>query len=155
MLMPDAIDPKDREILFIRETNEQNAIWEGQKLSKERAREISGIERIEWTHRFEDILHRIVPQADHLYLSTNEHLRATVVVETRNARFIKECQARYPLHHYERLAPLTYRLRMIKDSEEIRLVAEGLRHHGGRLPQVVGICEAGCGRMGDRGGVAT
>lgn len=122
VLMPDALDPKDREILFVRETSEHITIWEGKKLSKEQAREISGIERIEWSSSFESFLHRMVPQAQHVYLTTNEHLRANIVVETRNARFIKECQSRYPLHHYERLAPLMHRLRMIKGAEEIGLI---------------------------------
>jgi Xaa-Pro aminopeptidase len=122
VLLPDAADPKDREILFVRETSELIAIWEGEKLTKEAARAVSGIERVEWSGTFDGVLHRLVPQADHIYLATNEHLRATSVVETRNARFIKDCQARYPLHRYERLAPLMHRLRIIKDAEEVRII---------------------------------
>lgn len=136
VLMPDAPDPQDREVLFVKETSDTIAIWEGQKLSKERARAVSGIQRVEWSHTFESFLHRCVPQAEHLYLSTNEHLRASVVVDTRNARFIKECQERYPLHRYERLAPLMHRLRILKDVEEIRL-----------LQQACDITEAGFRRL--------
>ena len=122
VLMPDAPDPRDREILFVRETNELIAIWEGTKLSKEQARAATGIERVEWSADFDHFLHRLIPQADHIYLATNEHLRASIIVETRNARFIKRCQERYPLHRYERLAPLMHRLRMIKSDEEVRLI---------------------------------
>ena len=136
VLMPDAVDPKEREILFVKETSELIAIWEGQKLTKEKATEVSGIERIEWAHSFESFLHRWVPQMDHIYLSTNEHLRASVAVETRNARFIKDCQERYPLHRYERLSPLMHRLRILKDAEEIRL-----------LQQACDITEAGFRRL--------
>ena len=136
VLMPDAADPKEREILFVKETSELIAIWEGQKLTKEKATEVSGIERIEWAHTFDSFLHRWIPQMDHIYLSTNEHLRASVAVETRNARFIKQCQERYPLHRYERLAPLMHRLRIIKDAEEIRL-----------LQQACDITEAGFRRL--------
>jgi Xaa-Pro aminopeptidase len=145
MLMPDAADPKDREILFVRETNEHIAVWEGQKLTKERAREISGIERIEWSHAFESHLHRMVPQAEHIYLATNEHLRASIVVETRNARFIKDCQARYPLHRYERLAPLTHRLRMLKDDEEIRLIRKACEITGAGFRRLLGFVKPGVG----------
>ena len=106
LLYPDAADPKDREILFVRETNDHIAVWEGAKLTKEQATGVSGIPRVEWTSSFDSFLHRFIPQADHIYLTTNEHLRAATVVETRNARFIKCCQERYPLHRYERLAPL-------------------------------------------------
>ena len=122
VLMPDAVDPKEREILFVKETSELIAIWEGEKLTKEQARAATGIDRIEWAHSFEGFLHRMVPQVEHIYLTTNEHLRASVVVETRNARFIKDCQARYPLHRYERLAPLLHRLRITKDKEEIKFL---------------------------------
>ena len=119
LLFPDAHDPKDREVLFVRETSELIAIWEGEKLDQAQARAHTGIERVEWTRSFEGFLHRLAPQADHIYLSTNEHLRASVVVETRNARFIRECQLRYPLHRYERLSPLMHQLRCRKEPEEI------------------------------------
>ena len=122
VMMPDAVDPKDREILFVKETSELIAIWEGEKLSKDGAHATSGIERVEWSATFDSMLHRLVPQADHIYLFTNEHLRANVVVETANARFIIECQRRYPLHRYERLGQLMNRLRMIKDPVEVALM---------------------------------
>ena len=124
LLVPDAYDAKDREILFVKETSELIAIWEGAKLTKEAATGVSGIGRVEWLGNFESHLHRLIPQIENIYLSTNEHLRAQVVVETRNARFIKECQARYPLHRYERLSPLMHRLRMVKDAEEIRVMQQ-------------------------------
>jgi len=136
VLMPDAVDPNEREILFLKETNERIAIWEGEKLSKEQARAATGIERIEWSQGFEGFLHRMVPQVEHIYLATNEHLRASVVVETRNARFIKDCQARYPLHRYERIAPLLHRLRVTKDAEEIK-----------QLQRACDITEAGFRRL--------
>ena len=37
VLMPDAVDPKEREILFVKETSELIAVWEGEKLTKEQA----------------------------------------------------------------------------------------------------------------------
>jgi len=145
VLMPDAGDPKEREILFVKETSELIAIWEGQKLTKEKAAEVSGIERIEWSHSFESFLHRWVPQMDHVYLSTNEHLRASMVVETRNARFIKQCQERYPLHRYERLAPLMHRLRIIKDAEEIRLLQHACDITEAGFRRLLGFIKPGVG----------
>lgn len=145
VLMPDAVDPKEREILFVRETNEHVAIWEGEKLTKERARAVSGIERIEWSNAFYGFLHRMVPQVDRVYLATNEHLRASVEVETRNARFIKECQARYPLHRYERLAPLMHRLRITKDAEEIRMIQKACDITGAGFRRLLGFIKPGVG----------
>jgi Xaa-Pro aminopeptidase len=145
VLMPDAIDPTEREILFVKETSELIAIWEGQKLTKEKARELTGIERIEWSHSFEGFLHRWLPQMDHIYLATNEHLRASMAVETRNARFIKECQARYPLHRYERLAPLMHRLRILKDPEEIRLLQKACDITEAGFRRLLGFIKPGVG----------
>ena len=145
ILMPDAVDPKEREILFVRETNEHIAIWEGAKLDAGQAREASGIARVEWSHAFEGFLHRMIPQADHIYLTTNEHLRASTVVQTRNDRFIRDCQARYPLHRYERLAPLMHRLRMIKDPVEIGLISKACDITGEGFRRLLGFIRPGVG----------
>lgn len=145
VIMPGAYDEKDREILFVRETDELIAVWEGEKLSKEKAREISGIQRVEWTKSFHAFFHRLTPQVEHIYLTTNEHLRASAVVETRNDRFIRECQARYPLHRYERLAPLMHRLRMIKGAEEIRMLQKACDITEAGFRRTLGFIKPGVG----------
>jgi Xaa-Pro aminopeptidase len=145
ILMPHAVDPKEREILFLKETSEHIAIWEGEKLTKAQAREATGVQRIEWSHTFESFLHRLVPQAEHVYLATNEHLRASVVVETRNARFIKECQSRYPLHRYERLAPLLHRLRILKSPEEILIIQQACNITEAGFRRTLGYIQPGVG----------
>jgi Xaa-Pro aminopeptidase len=120
-------------------------VWEGEKLTKEQARAVSGIERIEWSASFESFLHRLLPQADHVYLATNEHLRASTVVETRNDRFIKDCQARYPLHRYERLAPLMHRLRMLKEPDEIRMLQKACDITEAGFRRLLGFIKPGVG----------
>jgi len=44
-----------REILFVRETDEKIRVWEGEMLSKDESREISGIENVEWSSEFWEI----------------------------------------------------------------------------------------------------
>src|ERR1043166_5981542 len=122
LLYPDAHDEKMREILFLREGNELMETWEGHKLSKEEARKISGITRVEWLTEFWPLFHRLICECDHVYLNSNEHKRANIVVESRDARFVRDCQARYPLHHYHRLAQLLHRLRVVKSSAELALI---------------------------------
>jgi len=119
VLFPGAPDPRDREILFVKETSELIAVWEGEKLTKEGATSVSGIKRVEWEKTFESHLHRLMPQAQSVHLPTNEHLRAATLVPTRNDRFIRHLKEQYPLHQFVRLAPLMHRLRMIKDPVEI------------------------------------
>ena len=119
LLFPDAPNPQDREILFVRETNKTIAIWEGAKLTKAQATERTGIRNIQWTSAFEATLLRLAPLAENIYLTKNEHPRNGSKVETANDRFIRECQLQFPLHTYQRLAPLIYQLRSIKSDEEI------------------------------------
>jgi len=145
VLMPDAKDPKEREILFVKETSEHIAIWDGEKLDKEQARAATGVERIEWSHGFEAWMHRLIPQADHIYLTTNEHLRAATVVETANDRFIKKCQARYPLHRYERLAPVMHQLRMVKDPVELQIMQRACDITEAGFRRLLGFVKPGVG----------
>ncbi len=127
MLFPDAPDPKQRELLFVRETSELIAIWEGQKLTQEQARTRSGIPRVHWTSDFETQLRQLMCQASSVYLSGNEHPRARVEVESRELRFARRLRHEYPLHRLERLAPLLYELRAIKSDAELQLMKEAVR----------------------------
>ena len=122
VVCPDAFEKKHREILFIKETNEQIAVWEGQKHSKATAQDISGIQTVYWTSELEGILRPLILQSKNIYLNTNEHLRAAVTVETRDMRFLKWCRQVFPLHQYERLAPIMHDLRAVKSPPEIQLI---------------------------------
>jgi Xaa-Pro aminopeptidase len=124
LLFPDADDPRQREILFLRETSELIATWEGHKLTKDEARQVTGIENVQWVAEFPKVFHRLMCEAEHVYLDTNEHKRAEIVVETREARFVKWVQARYPLHDYRRLARLMHRLRVVKQPAEVELLRQ-------------------------------
>ena len=119
LVAPDCPNPNMREVLFLRETNEQIAIWEGHKYTKEEAEAASGIKNIQWLSNFDQIFNTVMALCDNIYLNTNEHLRAGVVVETQDARFIKECKEKFPLHNYHRSAPIMHMLRGVKEKEEI------------------------------------
>jgi len=124
VIFPDAKNENHREVLFIKETNDLIATWEGHKLTKQEAQDISGIKTIIWTNNFEATLTGLVFEAQNIYLNTNEHLRSGNLVETRDARFIKTCKDNFPLHHFERLAPIMQQLRAIKSSYEIELMQQ-------------------------------
>lgn len=120
LLAPDCPNPAWREVLFLRETNAHIAVWEGHKYTKEEAHAASGIESIQWLSNFDSIFNSVVNLSERIYFNTNEHLRAGVAVETRDARFIKSCKEKYPLHALERAAPLMHALRGVKEPEEIQ-----------------------------------
>lgn len=122
VLSPEHPEEKLREVLFLRETNETIAVWEGEKLTKEQAREVTGIKTIYWTHQYETVFRNIVFEADQVYLNTNEHTRNDSLVQTRETRFINEFREKYPIHTLARLAPLMHQLRAIKQPREIELL---------------------------------
>jgi Xaa-Pro aminopeptidase len=119
VICPDFPDPSLREILFIKPTSEHIAVWEGHKLTKAEATAVSGIRNVMWTTDFERIFHTVMALSKHVFLNTNDHLRADVTVETRDARFIKSCKERHPLHEYHRISPMMHAFRSVKEPEEI------------------------------------
>ena len=126
VLFPSCSNPKHREILFLREPNENLKIWEGYKHSKEDARKISGIRTVYWIQDFDHIFQLLAAEADIFYLNRNEHNRADNQVETRDQRLNQEIQKKYPLHRIERLAPFLHDLRFCKSAEEIKLIKQAI-----------------------------
>lgn len=122
VIFPDSFHEKHKEILFLKETNEHIAVWEGAKLNKDQAFETSGIKTVYWLDQFESVLKTLMSEAQYVYLNSNEHLRANIEVETRDARFGKWIREKYPIHNYERSAPIMHKIRAIKDEVEIELI---------------------------------
>ena len=122
ILFPDAIDSKHKEVLFVRETNEHIAVWEGEKLTKERATQVSGIQTIYWLSDFEKVFFDLMTEAHTIYLNKNEHYRQAVETQTREDRFILECQKKFPAHQVAKSNPILQEIRGVKEPEEIALM---------------------------------
>ncbi|MGB0166063.1 MAG: aminopeptidase P N-terminal domain-containing protein [Luteibaculum sp.] len=127
VLYPEAPDPNMREMLFVRETNEHIAVWEGAKLTKEQATKETGIKNVHWTKDLDSKLKTAAFAAAGIYLNANEHLRANTEVETRQDRLNKEIRALFPNHAFLRSAPLMHRLRAKKEAREIELMREACK----------------------------
>lgn len=121
ILFPDCPNPLYKEVLFLRQTNEHIAVWEGHKLTIHDAKKVSGIENIFWLEEFWNILPAIVNYAESIYLNTNENDRYAHQVPYRDIRFIEKLKTLYPLHRYERAAPILRDLRPVKSDTEIEL----------------------------------
>ncbi|WP_417882276.1 aminopeptidase P family protein [Xanthomarina gelatinilytica] len=124
VIFPDCPKEKHREILFLKETNDHIAVWEGEKLTKEAALLTSGIKTVYWLQDFEKIMHELMSQADTVYINTNEHYRANVETETREDRFNKWLKAKYPAHSVAKSNPILQRLRSVKDQIELDLLQQ-------------------------------
>jgi Xaa-Pro aminopeptidase len=124
LLYPDAKNEAHKEVLFVKETSELIAIWEGAKLTKEQATKTSGIKNVMWNHGFEGFLKTVIFQAENIYLNSNEHTRRYIETETAEMRFNKSILSKFPLHKIERSAPIMHNLRAIKSKEEIDLMQQ-------------------------------
>ena len=122
VIFPDCPKKENREILFLKETNEHIAVWEGEKLNKEKALETSGVSTVYWLQEMEKVMFELMTQAETVYINTNEHYRANVETETRDARFIKRLKEKYPAHNYKRCQPIIQRLRSVKEPQEIEMI---------------------------------
>ena len=122
LLSPQDKEIKNREILFVKETDKNIQIWEGPKLSKEDARSISGIEKILWLNEFETTLKEITSQNNSIYLNKNEHYRNNSETQTREDRFISKFKKEYPTHSVYRSNPILQHIRSIKDPLEINQI---------------------------------
>jgi len=126
VLAPRAHEPAQREMLFVRQPNEHLAQWEGDKLTRERATEISGISKVRWLSELPAAIHTLLCECESVYLNLNEHERAAYEVEERDLRLARQLIARYPLHRYERLGPIMRRLRAVKSPAEIELMRRAI-----------------------------
>lgn len=124
VIFPDVKDGKHKEILFVKETSELIAIWEGAKLNKEQTTTVSGVEHVYWFQDFEKVMKPFFFQADTIYLNANEHTRRYIETETAQDRFNKALKLKYPLHKYERSAPIMHKIRAIKSTQEIDLIQQ-------------------------------
>ncbi len=122
LIAPDFPDPNFREVLFVKETSEEIAIWEGHKFTKSEATDVSGVKNVRWVSEFEKVLSTILAESDNIYLDLNEHIRSANEVETRTERFFKWCKGQYPLYNYERSFPILMNLRMVKSQREVDMI---------------------------------
>ena len=122
LLFPDALDSSCREVLFVKETNDHIAIWEGAKLTKEQATKASGIKTVYWLSDFDKVFFDLMTEAETIYFNTNEHYRQAVELESRETRFIKSVKDKFPAHNWAKSFPIMQHIRGIKEPEEIDLL---------------------------------
>jgi len=112
---------KEKEILFLKETSELIAIWEGAKLTKKEALNTSGISAVYWLSEMEEKLEELISKCDGIYLNKNIHSRAASKVQTRDDRFRNMISEKYNKEILE-VAPIMHELRSIKSDTEISLL---------------------------------
>ena len=122
VLNPNANNPAHKEILFLKETNDHIAIWEGAKLNKDQAKSSTGIKSVYWLDEFETIFSKLMTNVDKVYFNNNDHYRKAVEMQTREDRFLIWLKSNYPKHKIEYSFPIMEKLRGVKEPEEIELI---------------------------------
>lgn len=122
VLNPNANNPAHKEILFLKETNDHIAIWEGAKLNKDQAKSSTGIQSVYWLDEFETIFSKLMTNVDKVYFNNNDHYRKAVEMQTREDRFLIWLKSNYPKHKIEYSFPIMEKLRGVKEPEEIELI---------------------------------
>lgn len=122
LLFPDAVEEKHKEVLFVRKTDAHIAVWEGPKLTKEKATEVSGVQTIYWLEEFDAVFFELMCQAETIYFNTNEHYRQAVDTQTREDRFIIATKEKFPAHSWAKSNPILQRLRSVKHPIELGLL---------------------------------
>ena len=143
LLFPDALNPAHREILFVRETNEHIAVWEGAKYTKEKATAISGIQTIMWLSDFDKVFFDLMTEAHTIYFNTNEHYRQAVETQTREDRFIIKCKAQFPAHQWQKSQPILQEIRGVKEAEEIAQMQAACNITGKGIRRLLGFIKPG------------
>lgn len=143
VLFPDAMSKSHREVLFVRETNAHIAVWEGEKLTKEKATEVSGIQTIYWLSDFDKVFFDLMTEADTIYFNTNEHYRQSVQTQTREDRFIAKCKQDFPAHQWAKSNPILQHLRGIKEVEEIALMQQACDITEKGFRRILGFTKSG------------
>ncbi len=143
VLSPDSFNADHKEILFLKETSDLIAIWEGAKLNKKQATATSGIRTVYWLSQMKKVLFPLIIEAENIYLNSNEHLRASIKLETRTDRFTKDCKERFPLHNYERASKIMHLIRAEKHPIEVDLIRQACDITRKGMDRVLGFVKPG------------
>ena len=122
ILFPDCKKLEFKEVLFIKKTSELIKIWEGEKLTKQQASEVSGIKTVFWIEDFDSVIQNIITGADYVYLSHNDHPRAKIIVESRNNRLGRDLKSKYPNKSFLESSPIINEIRSVKELAEVNTI---------------------------------
>ena len=132
-----------REIIFVVKTNDLMVTWYGHKYTLEQAGQISGVKTVKWLDDFESSLKDLISRVECVYLNQNENIRFSTEVTSRDLRFAQKLRTDYPLHTFERLAPLVNDLRTVKEPEELVMMQKACDITGLAFLRVLGFVKPG------------
>jgi len=122
VLFPDSPEKKQREMLFLKQTSEHIAIWEGHKYTKQEATDTSGIPNVFWLSPFENVLVKLMSETEVVYIPSELHTKQNTVIPTANIRFVHRLKEKFPLKPIVDASPILNDLRLRKSPIEVELM---------------------------------
>ncbi len=143
LIFPDAKNATHREILFLRKTNDHIKVWEGHKVDKEQGKALSGVEHIRWMDDLDQFMRNLSIEAKNIYLNTNEHGRMGADFTYGDLELVKKIRSQYPLHEFERSAPILHAIRSAKSTHEIAAIQKACNLTGQAFERVCRFIKPG------------
>ena len=137
VLFPGAKKKSDREIVFILPDDPEHRIWNGERLSIQAAKKISGISMIRTIDQWDKIMPSLFNAATTIYINSREQDRFQSSIPSQNDRKAEELKRLYPSHIFLHAQPLLRQLSMIKSPEEIELMKHAVKVTGLAFDEVL------------------
>jgi Xaa-Pro aminopeptidase len=96
LLAPDTPRNDEKEILFIIKSDPVLETWEGHKLTKSEATQISGVKNVKYIEEFEPLLHMLIHNSENIYLNLPEIPKFLPEVKIKNEIFAIQLKEKYP-----------------------------------------------------------
>ncbi len=143
LLCPDHPSESRKELLFIREPDPKLESWEGKKLGKKRAEEISGIANVHYLEEFESIARELILDSENIYCSCHELVKFRPEHLSRDERYLAKLKKEFPLHEMKRLSPIMTELRLVKEPEELALIMKSVEITKGGFDRILSSVKQG------------
>ena len=127
IINPFAQKDKDREILFVRETNEKIKVWEGEKLSMEEASEISGIENVKWATEFWSVLEEILKGKTTVCFHQDISQGKGTAFRSREKYLLTQVKRKFTGIITKNISESLNNARQIKEPEEIEQIKKAIK----------------------------
>ena len=133
----------NKTVLFIEEADPTQERWYGRKVTVDEAREISGIEDIQFINTFEASVDSMMTREDidSLYFDCYRHQMEDL--PDYNAVKAKEFAEKYQGHAIKNIFPVIAEMRMQKDEDEVALVRDAIAITDKALQHVMKTLEPG------------
>jgi Xaa-Pro aminopeptidase len=143
LLCPGKKEQSNTMMLFIRKPDPKVEIWEGQKLTREEAQMISGIESVHWLEEFDLLSRKLILENTNIYCRTRDQVKIQPEYPSKDERYLIELKDQYPSHQYKRLTPLICQLRLKKEPEELEMIREAIRITSKGFRKVLSVVKDG------------